>query len=253
MANQENNPFILPGFGQPGALGQNPVLASMEMMRKAWENLATGSGVESAMMQSLNPEDLERRISDLRAVENWLRMNLAMLSSTIQGLEVQRATVSTLRSFVASAGTSGAATAGQASGQPSPLDVVLGLRPHTGTATPEATAPARAQAPQPSPPAEADPPAAGADSGTTDNAFSGAAAAAQGWWDMLQKQFDTLAAATSAGMQSAEAMKQAAAPAEAPPSGTPGSKAAAPKAAARKTAARKTAARKSAPASRRNS
>lgn len=247
MANQENNPFILPGFGQPGALGQNPVLASMEMMRKAWENLAGASSVESAMMQSLSPEDLERRIGDLRAVENWLRMNLAMLSSTIQGLEVQRATVSTLRSFVASAGAAAAPAGAQAPGQPSPLEVVLGLRPNQGAPASEPAPPARPATPPPA--AEAESPATAAGPDAADNAFSGAAAAAQGWWDMLQKQFDTLAAATSAGMQSAEAMKQAAAPAETASAAGPG-QTAARKAPARKTAARKTAARKAAPARR---
>lgn len=247
MANQENNPFILPGFGQPGALGQNPVLASMEMMRKAWENLAGASSVESAMMQSLNPEDLDRRIGDLRAVENWLRMNLAMLSSTIQGLEVQRATVSTLRSFVASAGAAAAPAGAQTPGQPSPLEVVLGLRPNPGAPASEPAAPARPSTP---PPAEAESPATATSPDAADNAFSGATAAAQGWWDMLQKQFDTLAAATSAGMQSAEAMKQAAAPAETASAAGPGRKAAARKAPARKTAARKTTARKAAPARR---
>lgn len=249
MAHEENNPFILPGFGQPGVLGQNPVLASMEMMRKAWENLAGSSGVESAMMQSLSPEDLDRRIGDLRAVENWLRMNLAMLSSTIQGLEVQRATVSTLRSFVASAGAAATPAGSQASGQPSPLEVVLGLRPGHKAAAPAAAAPKR-PSPPPEAPAQAEPSADGAAPDAAENAFAGATAAAQGWWDMLQKQFDTLAAATSAGMQNAEALKQAATAAEAAPASAAGRKAPARKAASRKTAARKTAARKAAPARR---
>lgn len=44
-------------------------------------------------------EDLDQRISDLRTVENWLNMNLAMLRNTIQALEVQRATIATLQSL----------------------------------------------------------------------------------------------------------------------------------------------------------
>ena len=42
---------------------------------------------------TLDDDELERRITDLRAVEGWLKMNLTMLQSTIQGLEVQRATI----------------------------------------------------------------------------------------------------------------------------------------------------------------
>ena len=54
----------------------------------------------SGMMTPLtNVEELDKRITDLRAVEQWLKLNLNMLQSAIQGLEVQRATLSTLRAF----------------------------------------------------------------------------------------------------------------------------------------------------------
>ncbi len=104
MVTQNTNPFVLPGFGQSGDMAQNPMLASMEMMRQAWQGLAGSGGLDqAAMMTPMSIEDLERRIGDLRAVENWLRMNLSMLSSTIQGLEVQRSTIATLKTFMASA------------------------------------------------------------------------------------------------------------------------------------------------------
>src|SRR5690606_42037298 len=63
------------------------------------------SGLAQAlpMTPPMNLEELERRIAELRSVESWLRMNLSMLTSTIQGLEVQRATIATLRSFVSGA------------------------------------------------------------------------------------------------------------------------------------------------------
>src|SRR5690554_7551543 len=76
MNSQNSNPFVLPGFGQAGDYSQNPLLASMEMMRQAWQGLAT-SGVlaQPPVSPALTTEDLDRRISDLRAVENWLRLN----------------------------------------------------------------------------------------------------------------------------------------------------------------------------------
>src|SRR5690606_29848653 len=100
MNSQNNNPFILPGFGQAGDFNQNTLLASMEMMRQAWQGLAS-SGVlaQPPVSAGLTTEDLDRRISDLRAVENWLRINMSMLTSSIQALEVQRATIATLKSF----------------------------------------------------------------------------------------------------------------------------------------------------------
>ncbi|TAM90322.1 MAG: transcriptional regulator, partial [Candidimonas sp.] len=101
MASKNTNPFVLPGLGQSGEQAQNPVLAGMEMMRQAWQGLVNAGGLEqTAMMTPLTVEELDRRITDLRTVENWLRLNLSMLTSSIQGLEVQRATITTLRSFV---------------------------------------------------------------------------------------------------------------------------------------------------------
>src|ERR1700743_364157 len=54
----------------------------------------------SDMMAPLtNVEELDKRITDMRAVEQWLKLNLNMLQSAIQALEVQRATLVTLRAF----------------------------------------------------------------------------------------------------------------------------------------------------------
>jgi hypothetical protein len=262
MATQPNNPFVLPGFGQPGEMGQNPLLASMEMMRQTWQNLAGLGGFDTSMMSAaLSPEDLERRISDLRAVENWLRMNLSMLSSTIQGMEVQRATVSTLRTFVQSAQAAGSSTPEGVS----PLEAVLGIR--RGTTSSAASANAGASAAAGAEPASAPTPGAAPEAdqsgGTrqaksddaapdTDDPMAGANAAAQGWWNMLQQQFDNLAAATSATLQGAEALKAGmggtAAPAAAKPKAS--RKTAARKSAAGKTAARKTAGKSAAGATR---
>ena len=96
------NPFVLPGLGQSSDASGNPLLASMDMMRQAWAGFAGSGGLGQMMPMgpSLNVEELDRRIAELRSVESWLRMNLSMLDSTIQGMEVQRATINTLKSFV---------------------------------------------------------------------------------------------------------------------------------------------------------
>jgi hypothetical protein len=48
---------------------------------------------------TLNPEELERRIEELRTVQFWLEQNAKMLGATIQALEVQRMTLSTLKTM----------------------------------------------------------------------------------------------------------------------------------------------------------
>jgi hypothetical protein len=48
---------------------------------------------------TLDPEELEKRIEELRTVQFWLEQNARMLSATIQALEVQRMTLSTLQTM----------------------------------------------------------------------------------------------------------------------------------------------------------
>ena len=271
MVTQNTNPFVLPGFGQSGDMANNPMLASMEMMRKAWEGLA-GANVfdQSLTTPGASPEDLQRRIADLRAVENWLRMNLSMLSSTIQALEVQQSTMATLQAFVASAGMGSS----DQPAPPSPLDVALGIRRGSDAAPSADTSGLFGASPATTPPntgqaaaAPEAPPATSADVRTADQPDSAPAGATdtamQSWWDMLQTQFDNLASATSATLQGAEAMQDAATAAqqkavdstreaaEALKKSTasvasPAGKAPAKKATVKKTAVKKTAARKAA-------
>ncbi len=48
-------------------------------------------------MPTLDPEELDKRIQDLRTVQFWLEQNARMIAMTIQGLEVQKMTLSTLQ------------------------------------------------------------------------------------------------------------------------------------------------------------
>ncbi len=208
MASKNTNPFVLPGLGQSGEQAQNPVLAGMEMMRQAWQGLVNAGGLEqTAMMTPLTVEELDRRITDLRTVENWLRLNLSMLTSSIQGLEVQRATITTLRSFVET--TMGVGHSGAAA---SSLDAVLGVGKSRASAKDTS-----ARAPRAGSALEKHTPAKGGEAGgaaapPAESSAGGTAAmpsSAQAWWNMLQSQFDTLAAATAATMRGAEAVRAA--------------------------------------------
>lgn len=68
-----------------------------EMLRKMW-SAAPVPGM-SMMPPMLDAGEIDKRISDLRSVENWLSMNLSMLRMSIQGLEVQKATLSAFRTM----------------------------------------------------------------------------------------------------------------------------------------------------------
>ncbi|RZI76801.1 MAG: hypothetical protein EOP38_29015, partial [Rubrivivax sp.] len=48
---------------------------------------------------TFNVEDLEKRIEELKAVHFWLDQNAKALGATIQALEVQKMTLSTLKSM----------------------------------------------------------------------------------------------------------------------------------------------------------
>jgi hypothetical protein len=69
------------------------------------QNLAKGASQSIPQMPnlanwvapSLNPEELEKRIEELKAVHFWLEQNSRALGATIQALEVQKMTLATLK------------------------------------------------------------------------------------------------------------------------------------------------------------
>jgi len=190
MSTQANNPFVFPGLGQ----GQgNPLLASMEMMRQAWQDMTSaGMFAQPVGVSALTTEQLDKRIADMRAVEGWLKLNLSMLTSSIQALEVQRATLGTLKSYMGFA--AGAAEATGTAAAPSPLDVALGIKP-SGQARIRSAGGGKKVG------KTADKAEQGGADPATVEPFS---EAAQAWWSLLQQQFNTLTAATKASMQAAD-------------------------------------------------
>ncbi len=56
-------------------------------------------GIGQWVAPTLNPEEIEKRIEELRTVQFWLEQNARMLGATIQALEVQRMTLSTLKTM----------------------------------------------------------------------------------------------------------------------------------------------------------
>ena len=87
------------GQGAAAQAGQFPFTADAS-------KVAGGFG---AAFPGLDVDELEKRIKDLKSVENWLNLNLNILKSTIQGLEVQHATMMALKSFGDAVSAAGAA------------------------------------------------------------------------------------------------------------------------------------------------
>ena len=67
----------------------------LEMFRRLWGPL--GVPVPGMSMPTLDPAEVEKRIADLRSVEAWLTTNLNMVRFSIQGLELQKATLQAMR------------------------------------------------------------------------------------------------------------------------------------------------------------
>lgn len=127
---------------------------------------------------TLDPQELEKRIEELRTVQFWLEQNARMLGATIQALEVQRMTLSTLKTMNVSLGDlteSLKIRMPEPAPEPAPAPTAATARP---APEPEAEAEAEAAAP-PAPPAASVPP------GVIDP---------MQWWGALTKQFTDLAA-----------------------------------------------------------
>ncbi len=68
------------------------------------QSLMKGAGSSMPSMSqwiapTLDAEEVDKRIQELRTVQFWLEQNVKMLGATIQALEVQRMTLATLRTM----------------------------------------------------------------------------------------------------------------------------------------------------------
>lgn len=63
----------------------------LEFVKQMWSNM--GFTLPGMVAPTVDTDELGKRIADLKAVEGWLKSNLHLLQMTIQGLEMQRATL----------------------------------------------------------------------------------------------------------------------------------------------------------------
>jgi len=71
-----------------------------EFLKSLWGPM--GLPLAGVMAPTLLPGEVERRIAELKSVENWLNMNLNVLRMTIQGLEMQKAGLAAMQNAAGS-------------------------------------------------------------------------------------------------------------------------------------------------------
>ena len=229
------NPKMIPGLA---------VNEGLDFVKRVWGSLP----IPSVITPTTDIEELDKRISDLRAVEQWLNVNLSMLRATIQGLEVQRGTIATLKSFGSNLGVAeaaaksdkkagsgfsdalgnlgaglvgavGAIAAGQnatAAGLAAAQNAMSGhdqaaATPAGFAATPQAASTVAGHA------AAAGQAAAAGAAGATDEQLANALIAnASSWWGVLQDQFNKVAGAAISGAGLASGVAEQAADAVKP-------------------------------------
>lgn len=140
--------------GLPGAGAMDDTL---EFVRNMWGAMK----IPGMSMPSMSPDDINKQITDLKAVESWLQMNMNMLRTTIQTLEVQSATLSAIQ------------TMGQSFS-------------HAGTSRPTAESKSEFESPFEKPAGQTDKSASGMpDTAAIAAQFANSAL----WWNTVQDQF----------------------------------------------------------------
>jgi len=144
---------------------------TLEFVKNLWGGMGvpgmSGAASPGLGTPTLSTDELDKRITDLKAVETWLNLNLSMLRTSIQAMEVQRGTLATLKSMSESM----AQAMGQKGDQTASLPPFAAFFNAAGVqqagTPPPASAPAGSAAPTP-------------------DAMMPAAVA---WWNVLQDQF----------------------------------------------------------------
>ena len=157
--------------------GAGSITDTMEFMRKMWG----GMGAPSMGIPTLSVEEINKKITDLKAVESWLELNMNMLRATIQTLEVQSATLSALQSM-------GAILTPQP--QPQAQSSSAGVPPFDFSAWSMASQPAAAaEKVDEVEEAPLEPPAATEAAAEESADIAAAMVNPNAWWNLLQDQF----------------------------------------------------------------
>jgi len=75
----------IPGFAAPAAATPEQSAQAMPFAHPA------------ALFAALDPAEIDRKIAELRVVENWLTMTLSMMQMSIKTMELQKASLEAMR------------------------------------------------------------------------------------------------------------------------------------------------------------
>ncbi|WP_332861544.1 PhaM family polyhydroxyalkanoate granule multifunctional regulatory protein [Janthinobacterium svalbardensis] len=169
----------------PQIPGAAVVTDTLDFVKNLWGSMSVpGMGVPGITAPTMSVEELDKKISDLKAVEAWLNLNTSMLRGSIQALEVQRGTIATLKSMGASLA---AAITQPGASEKTVFESVPYASAFFQQAAPAAPAPAPAPKPAPAPAPAPEPAAAAPDD--AGNQAAAQLANPSAWWNLLQDQF----------------------------------------------------------------
>ncbi len=186
---------------------------------------ASATAPASWVAPTLNVEDLDKRIQELKAVLFWLEQNGTALKATIQALEVQKMTLSALKGMNVSLQDMAQAFGAKAPAAQSPAaptwPAAAGAAPAAQAEPPAAKTRADTASPKPAARAQAGKSRAKAAAQSAKTPGGQAAAGMvdpMQWWGALTQQFQQIASAAMADARPVDqaAGGQGAAPARAP-------------------------------------
>jgi hypothetical protein len=161
--------------------GMGSVNDPLGFVKKLWGDMQ----VPGMVTPTVSVDELDKKIKDLKTVESWLNVNMNMLRGTIQAMEVQRATIATLKSMTESFSQQmGNPATFSGFAKPAAEASATNQWPMPGAAPEEAKAKQAAEEVKPEPKAAASESAAPA-AADANKQFSNPAA----WWGVLQDQF----------------------------------------------------------------
>ena len=92
----------------PNIPGMGAMTDTLDFVKNLWGSMGipgmnmpgmSSMNIPGMVMPTLSVDEINKKVSDLKAVETWLSLNMNMLRGTIQALEVQAATISTLQTM----------------------------------------------------------------------------------------------------------------------------------------------------------
>jgi hypothetical protein len=209
-------------MSDPSAFGFGQFVPGFDFLQNLSKNAAQAQptaaagmpGMASWVAPTLSIEDIDKRIQELKSVLFWLEQNTTALKATIQAMEVQKMTLTTLQSMnVNMADLAKAFTAKPPSAPSDSSASPSSAAPEVTPAAPKPSlfTPKPSAAPTTPEPAQSQPPSAADATQHTAQAPSDTTAAKPAvdptqWWGALTQQFQGIAAAALKDV-AADAMK----------------------------------------------